>query len=414
MAITLDRLDPADASAIRGTALYAMEQVEEIVSVNQLDGATVLIEALVEQLEALGASYQEIVGLIASIAEKLNERAKALARSILTTSFPGTARAEEASADTLSPRAGGSPVRLVDIPAGTATGMATGIGTPRPSHIRLVASADDDDRIDAGPPPLQPIDSDHADWTDLGVEDEADILWARLSAGGESDASLTDTGPLTDPEEPPRRGDSTGFTVAGCLDQGCIAGDGETGRKRFEPTIPWVLSSHGFRTKVTDALCRTMLDYWDSQCNGRRMPSRRQLDPTRIGGALKAVGLIDVLGNGDRFRYRLVGRQIGAFFGTRANGLLHDRVPLGPFGTYLAHLYRSAAATRRPLYVSGGVTLPVSTRAPLTMLLLPLASDNRAVDMLMMTMNVMALTDADQPLPSQVIIDKDISCYTYE
>jgi len=380
MAITLDRLDPADASAIRGTALYAMEQVEDIVSVGRLDAASVLIEALVEQLEALGASYQEIVGLIASIAEKLNERAKALARSILAASHARTREEDE------PPEAVG------------AAGKA--------AHIRLVVDADEDGE----PPPLRPIDSDEADWTELGLEEESDVAWARRAAEADLDAMpLSELDDNMDGREVPR------LVPNRRPGREPSAREIEMTRKRFEPAIPWVLSSQNFRSRVDDSQCRELLTYWDSLCEGRRMPSRKQLDPNAIGSLLRGVGLIDVVEDGDRFRYRLVGRSITEFFGARASGLYHDRVPLGAFGNYLAHLYRSTAATRRPLYLTGGCIYQDGTKAPMKLLVLPLAPDGRTVDMLMMSMHVFPpLDDDDQALSPLDIVDKEFSSYTYE
>jgi len=60
------------------------------------------------------------------------------------------------------------------------------------------------------------------------------------------------------------------------------------------------------------------LDYWDSKRAGRRMPARRDIEPTEILDLLPYVVLIDVEREPLDFRYRLVGTAVAARFG-------HDR-----------------------------------------------------------------------------------------
>jgi len=60
------------------------------------------------------------------------------------------------------------------------------------------------------------------------------------------------------------------------------------------------------------------LDYWDSKRAGRRMPARRDIEPTEILDLLPYVVLIDVVRDPLDFRYRLVGTAVAARIG-------HDR-----------------------------------------------------------------------------------------
>ena len=60
------------------------------------------------------------------------------------------------------------------------------------------------------------------------------------------------------------------------------------------------------------------LDYWDGKRRGRRMPARRDIEPTEILDLLPFVVLIDVERGPLDFRYRLVGTAVAARFG-------HDR-----------------------------------------------------------------------------------------
>ena len=52
------------------------------------------------------------------------------------------------------------------------------------------------------------------------------------------------------------------------------------------------------------------LSYWNSIGNGKGLPGRPDLDPVDIPGMLPFVFLVDVLGQGKDFRYRLVGTDI--------------------------------------------------------------------------------------------------------
>lgn len=53
--------------------------------------------------------------------------------------------------------------------------------------------------------------------------------------------------------------------------------------------------------------------YWDAQRGGRRMPARRDIDPSAIKIALPYLLILAV--EGDLFRYRLVGTQVVEDFG---------------------------------------------------------------------------------------------------
>ena len=52
------------------------------------------------------------------------------------------------------------------------------------------------------------------------------------------------------------------------------------------------------------------LSYWDSIRHGKSMPGRQDIDPGDIPAMLPFVFLVDVVDEGDDFRYRLVGTDI--------------------------------------------------------------------------------------------------------
>jgi hypothetical protein len=72
------------------------------------------------------------------------------------------------------------------------------------------------------------------------------------------------------------------------------------------------------------------LDYWDSKRAGRRMPARRDIEPTEILDLLPYVVLIDVEREPLDFRYRLVGTAVAARIGHDHTGARFSA--LGPQG----------------------------------------------------------------------------------
>ena len=69
------------------------------------------------------------------------------------------------------------------------------------------------------------------------------------------------------------------------------------------------------------------LDYWDSKRGARRMPARRDIEPTEILDLLPYVVLIDVEREPLDFRYRLVGTAVAARFGHDRTGERFSALP---------------------------------------------------------------------------------------
>lgn len=69
------------------------------------------------------------------------------------------------------------------------------------------------------------------------------------------------------------------------------------------------------------------LDYWDSKRAGRRMPARRDIEPTEILHLLPYVVLIDVERDPIDFRYRLVGTAVASRFGRDHTGARFSALP---------------------------------------------------------------------------------------
>lgn len=71
---------------------------------------------------------------------------------------------------------------------------------------------------------------------------------------------------------------------------------------------------------LVDERVRAFLQYWLSLRGGRRLPSRRDLDPVDIPWALPLLWLCEVAGP-NSYRYRLAGETINEVYGRSLAGL---------------------------------------------------------------------------------------------
>jgi hypothetical protein len=62
--------------------------------------------------------------------------------------------------------------------------------------------------------------------------------------------------------------------------------------------------------KLTSPLQQRAFAYWQGKLSGRRMPSRKDLEPTEIPDLLANIVLVDVSHDPLDFRYRLIGTAI--------------------------------------------------------------------------------------------------------
>jgi len=124
-----------------------------------------------------------------------------------------------------------------------------------------------------------------------------------------------------------------------------------------------------------------LYEYWLRKGAGRAMPGRADIDPLDIPQLLANVFLMDVVpGPPQRFRFRLVGTRIAELEGEMTNKYLDEFVP-NAAGTALARHYEDTVEGRISVRRE---TLHWRKREYINydVLLLPLSSDGRTVDML--------------------------------
>ncbi len=132
----------------------------------------------------------------------------------------------------------------------------------------------------------------------------------------------------------------------------------------------------------TDADLRRLYLYWQERRGTRPFPSRDDIDPVEFGYALGRVSLIDVLENPLRFYYRLVSTRLTQHLGYEMTGKFADQMPEAEMRDFAERHYRRALMTAAPLYETDEVVLD-GRRWRHESLALPLSSDGRTINMLM-------------------------------
>jgi hypothetical protein len=128
-------------------------------------------------------------------------------------------------------------------------------------------------------------------------------------------------------------------------------------------------------------LQRDALAYWEAKRGARRMPARRDLDPTEIPRLLANVILADVLpGEAVDFRFRLVGEAIRSRAHGNVTGQRISEIPHMRTGMLRQH-YETVVATARPFASRVEYVGPDRLVRSAQHLLLPLGADGERVDM---------------------------------
>jgi hypothetical protein len=138
---------------------------------------------------------------------------------------------------------------------------------------------------------------------------------------------------------------------------------------------------------ITSADLHRLYDYWRARCREGRLPARADIDPLDVPYMLGSLVLFDVLRDPLRFRYRLIGSKlIGARHrGPDITGKLIDDHPDVEFRKQASANLARVATSGRPLAIRRDAVLDGRVRRNDT-LCLPLASDGRTVDVILVGM----------------------------
>jgi hypothetical protein len=140
-----------------------------------------------------------------------------------------------------------------------------------------------------------------------------------------------------------------------------------------------------FRERLRDPDLIRFYDIWAGLRGDRAMPSRKDVDVLHIPPEfLPNLMLIDVLHAPRRYRYRLIGTQVVAASGEDRTGEAFENVEFFKANPVVLEQYNCVAENRRPLHSLEPFTnFATDATYDVDRLLLPLSSDGRTVDMLM-------------------------------
>jgi hypothetical protein len=140
-----------------------------------------------------------------------------------------------------------------------------------------------------------------------------------------------------------------------------------------------------FRGQLGDPDLVDFYDYWSALCRQRPMPSRKDIDPLEIAPShLPNVMLIEVFHDPRRYRYRLVGTNVVEASGKNRTGRYFDDVNFFKIHPLVMQQYDRIVETGQPLYSLEPFTnLRTGSNYDVDRLLLPLSTDGKQVDMVM-------------------------------
>lgn len=128
---------------------------------------------------------------------------------------------------------------------------------------------------------------------------------------------------------------------------------------------------------------RELYNLWKSKGSVDRLPSRRDIAPAEMVRLLPNIMLIDVIQPGPRFRYSLVGTGEVAHRGSDPTGKWLEEAYSGIDGGYCDGNYRYVTTSGKHLYDTSPEPTALGNLADIQALFVPLASDGRTVDTIM-------------------------------
>ena len=150
------------------------------------------------------------------------------------------------------------------------------------------------------------------------------------------------------------------------------------------------------RPRLQSPLHREAYDYWCSKADAGRLPGRDAIDPLELPAVLPWLNLIDVLRDGEkyRFRHRLIGTGIVSRFGRDSTGSWFDELYDAEFLESHQKDYVSIVESGRPAL--SRVPMPLKEKNFITYerLALPLATDGVTIDMIMVVLDFDELRDS--------------------
>jgi hypothetical protein len=137
-----------------------------------------------------------------------------------------------------------------------------------------------------------------------------------------------------------------------------------------------------------------LYDFWESKRNGRRFPSRDDIDPLELKFILGNIDLVEVSGDPAVFLFRLSGSENDRDEGFNMTGKTLDEYPLPEHREAVRKTYLRALSSGEPNYEELD-RMNEGKFVRYARLILPLSNDGTTINMLMM--GRIALNKANRP-----------------
>ena len=151
--------------------------------------------------------------------------------------------------------------------------------------------------------------------------------------------------------------------------------------KRLDPMEPAALLAFDCNRPELEAL----YEYWRGKAGNRSMPARGDLDPVLdMPEITPHMWILDVEHDPIGLRYRLVGTQIVANYGTDLTGKRLDEIDLGADRDAILREYAATLESKVPRYSRHQIEISETGRYLVyERLLLPLSDDGETVNMVL-------------------------------
>ncbi len=102
---------------------------------------------------------------------------------------------------------------------------------------------------------------------------------------------------------------------------------------------------------INDPILLSLYDYWKRKRGTRRMPSRKDIDPTELlAAAWPYIALAEFIEGGERVRLRLAGSELERAFGRSLTGVSPEDVMTGGYLNFINRLLQDVREHKAPIY----------------------------------------------------------------
>ncbi len=134
-----------------------------------------------------------------------------------------------------------------------------------------------------------------------------------------------------------------------------------------------------FEQRLRSNVLKSLYSNWQRLRQGRPAPARSDIDPTQINCVLPYIGLFDVEAAPRRYRIRLMGNQIVAWYGCDVTGRYLDEIDFGTSGKSTFEILDLVVDKVAPAYMSGEYTKHDERTIRYERLFLPLCDEGTKV-----------------------------------